>query len=271
MISSAQFFAIIFSLVISVGFPLTLLIVWRKKTHAPLSDAGCGALIFLVFAMVLEQISHVLFLRPDGYVLNHTWAYVLYGAFAAGIFEETGRFVAFKVFLKKHRKQASGVLYGIGHGGMESVLLCGTTMVLYLVIAFQINGAAGDLTALPKALQPMTASLQGMTVGTLLMSGVERMIAVCFHISLSVLVFWAVNRPGKWWLYPAAILLHAGLDMIATLYQRGVLENIYLMEVLIGLFTAVVCVLVGRAYKQQQAAAEPDDAGEIVEISQKHV
>jgi uncharacterized membrane protein YhfC len=260
MISNTQIAAIVCSLLISVAAPVVLLIVWRKKAKAVFSAAAVGAAIFLLFSMVLEQIPHYLLLQPDGFVMNHTWAYVLYGTLAAGIFEETGRFFGFRVLLKRHRGRETGVMYGIGHGGIESILLCGSIMVLYLVLALQINAGA----ALPDSLQPMASALPSMTAGGLLLYGYERLMAISFHIAVSVFVFEAADRPGHLWMYPIAIILHAGLDVGAALYQRGMIPMIA-SEVWITIVTLVVCIVAVRIYRGDQAEKEQTEVETSVE------
>ena len=52
---------------------------------------------------------------------------------------------------------------------------------------------------------------------TYLWGGLERIGAVAIHISLSVLVWRAVERRASLWLFPAAIALHAGVDACAIL------------------------------------------------------
>ena len=88
------------------------------------------------------------------------------------------------------------------------------------------------------------------------MVGVERLVAICLHIALSVLAFQAVKRPGKRWLYPAAILLHAGMDVFAALYQRGVI-TLWTSEACMAVFAALVCLWALRLYRADVPAAEP--------------
>lgn len=261
MISNAQIFAIIFSAAVSFLFPLIAMIVWRKKTHARIFAAVTGAVIFFVFAMVLEQVMHVLVLRPNGYVLSHTWSYVLYGTLAAGVFEETGRLVGFKLLLKRQTGRETGVMCGLGHGGMESLLLCTVAMVTNLVVALQLNAAGGNVDALSETFQTLAASLTQMPAGQLALSGLERVLAICLHTALSVLVFQAVNRPGKFWLYPAAIALHAGVDVFAALRQRGVI-SMYVSELLVLAAVVVVCLIAVKLYR-----ADLEKTEEPVEIS----
>ena len=70
MIPSLSIFGMACSALLAIGFPVVLLVFWHKKTHASYAAAGVGALMFLVFAMVLEQLLHTVVLRPDGFVAN---------------------------------------------------------------------------------------------------------------------------------------------------------------------------------------------------------
>ena len=223
----------------------------EKKDRGALAGAVVGAATFFLFALVLEQIPHLLLLRPDGFIMSHTWAYVLYGILAAGIFEETGRLAGFRFLLKGRDGRETGVMYGIGHGGLESLLLGGVAAVMNLVSALQYN--AGTLTGDALAATPTALAAPA---SYFLVVGVERLVAICLHIALSVLVFQAVKRPGKRWLYPAAILLHAGMDVFAALYQRGVI-TLWTSEACMAAFTALVCLWALRLYRADAPAAEP--------------
>lgn len=135
--------------VVSIFLPIVLLIMWRKKMKVRIAPFFVGALIFIVFALVLENISHSIFIIKDSglsrFVNGNTWAYVLYGALAAGIFEETGRFVAFKFFMKNNDDKESAVTYGIGHGGIESILVVGFSMLSSIFLISTLN-SMGELT-----------------------------------------------------------------------------------------------------------------------------
>lgn len=253
MISSLALAGMACSAVLAIGFPVALLLIWRKKTHAPVAAAAVGALMFLLFASVLEQLLHAAVLQPTGYVYNHAWAYVLYGTLAAGVFEETGRYVGFRFLLKKRTDRCVGVMYGIGHGGIEAILIGGMSAVSNLIFSLQINsGALAGNSTYAAAVKTM----QGTAPGLFFVSGLERVVAVCLHIALSVLVFMAVNRAGRRWLYPFAILLHAAVDAFAALYQAGVLTSILLVEVCVTLVTAAIAVYAARLYRDDQ----PEDS-----------
>ncbi len=46
-------------------------------------------------------------------------------AFSAGLFEETGRFVALKLINRDLLTWENGVIFGLGHGGVEAFCLTG--------------------------------------------------------------------------------------------------------------------------------------------------
>ncbi len=59
-------------------------------------------------------------------------------------------------------------------------------------------------------------------MGTWLIGLWERISALVLQLGLSVLVWAAVRKGGKWlWLFPAAILLHALVDAGAVLLQKS--------------------------------------------------
>lgn len=269
IITPMQFVAMGASFVIATGLPVLLAILWHKRTGAKWISLFVGMLIFPVFVFGLENLCHQLFIFQSNalsrYVNGHVWAMTLYGGLAAGIFEETGRLVAFRWLLRKQNGREAGVMYGIGHGGIEAILICSVSMISNIVFFTALNAQGADamLASVPAAQQAaMAATIETIRTtapGLLLMSGVERIIAVILHISLSVMVFTAVKRK-RWWLYPVAILLHAGVDCFAMLYQQGFITNLYVMEAVIAAAVAAVGYFAYRIYRGDAPAPLPDTA-----------
>ncbi len=90
---------------LGIAIPVGLSVYLVRKHHARLSTILIGAGTFLLFALVLESILHQLVLKgPLGAsILNNTLLYAIYGGLAAGIFEETGRFLSMKFLMKRNR------------------------------------------------------------------------------------------------------------------------------------------------------------------------
>ena len=235
--------AILAVVLYSIALPAALLIWWKKRTGEPFRCFLAGAICFTLFAMVLEQISHAVFLAGDNAVsevlTGSPAAYTLYGSLAAGIFEETGRLFGFKVLLKKHREKACAAAYGIGHGGMEVILVLGMTYLIYLLAKCGVPMGSDAAT------ESILTAANGIGFGTACAAMFERISAMMAHVGLSMLMFLAARQKGKLWLYPVSILLHAFLDVPSALYQYGVITSVQVIEAA-AFVTGLICLLAGK-------------------------
>lgn len=242
----------------AILIPIIAILIFKLKNRdVKLRYIFIGAATFLVFALMLEQIPHVVLLPTV--MKSGAAVYVLYGTLCAGIFEETGRFVAFKLFCKKENDPRASIMCGLGHGGFEAMILLGMTMISYAITAVTINTLGTDVVfgSLP-AEQLATAEAQLEQLVQYNMSGAllgiaERILAMTLHTSLSVVVFAAIKMRGKLWLYPAAVLLHALFDVPAALYQAGVIKNLGVVELLLLAENIVIVIFAVKVYKAMKA------------------
>lgn len=236
-----------------IAIPVALYLYFRKRHGADRMPFWIGCIIFPVFALGLEQLAY-LAMKHWGFWLNVQSNIFAYGAFAgmmAGLFEETGRYFGFAVLLRKKRgKDINGLMYGAGHGGIEAVLVMSLAMVSNLVFAFSVNAGTAD-----PSMASIAAQLAGIAPVTFLVSIVERIGAVALHISLSVLVWFAVKNKKRFWLFPLAIVLHALVDAVAVVMSRFV-SNIWLIEAAVYLLAGVCAVLAVIVYKRNSKPAE---------------
>lgn len=228
------------SLIISVAVPIVLLVLLKKRTSASLSSAIYGALTFIVFALLLESLLHRLVFSVFGERLTgNIWLYALYGGLAAGLFEESGRYLTMKRFMKRQLYRDNALLFGVGHGGIEAILLVGITYVSNLAASLMINSGAmeASLSTLDEATRAATetqlAALGATPSWTFFLGGVERVLAIALHIALSYLVYRAVKtgRPSLWLL---AVAVHAGIDA-ATVLLAQVISPLWIELVLCAL------------------------------------
>jgi uncharacterized membrane protein YhfC len=77
----------------------------------------------------------------------------------------------------------------------------------------------------------------------------ERLSAIMAHIGLSVLVFAAARKRGRFFLFPVAILLHAVLDVPAALYQQGLL-TILPLEIITFVLGALLLIIGIAVYRR---------------------
>ena len=242
------------SLVVSVGLPVALCIIVCRKTKARISSFFVGAATFVVFALILEQILHAIVLKASGTALTgNIWLYGLYGGLAAGVFEETGRYLAMKLCMKKNLNKQNAIMYGVGHGGIEAMLLAGMACVNNLVIAAMINGGQASLLLSVSGVNDATYQqvlAQLMAVSStpswqFYMVGLERISAIIFHISASYLVYLGVSRK-KLPYYLLAILAHFLLDALTVISAKYL--PILAVEGLLLLFSGAFGYVIWRMY-----------------------
>lgn len=234
---------------LAIIIPIAAIIIYRiKNKDAWIPAALIGAGTFFVFALVLEQLLHLVMIPVIG---DSIVGYVIYGALAAGIFEETGRFVAYKTLMKNHYTTKNAIFMGLGHGGFEAMFIIGATMFSYLAMAVMVNAMGLDevmrltggndpaVAEIAKAQLESIADFGFIKVG---LNIFERLIAMTVHVCFSVWVYKAVSQKGKVWLFPAAALMHAVVDVSAALYQKGVIELLY-TYIYMTVLTAIVVVI----------------------------
>lgn len=215
---------------------------WLKKRYHLISKpVWVGVVVFVIAVLVLERILHAVVLHPstEGTIAlasRYPFWYVIYGALAAGTFEETGRFLAFRYLKKRVSGIQTALAYGIGHGGVEMILVGAMGMVNYIVISVAIN--TKDSAILSKLPNEAIQSLMNHAGSTTANIFFERLGAFAIQIFLSIIVWAAVNYVQKSWLYPLAIGLHAIVDVPSAMFQAGLISNELIVNVLLWL-----CVL----------------------------
>lgn len=256
-VSTVAITGIIFSAVIAIGLPVVLLILVKVKLHTGIADAGIGALTFVLFALVLEQILHGIMLKLLGETLTkNIWLFAVYGGLAAGVFEETGRFVAMKFWMKKSLSKESSVMYGVGHGGIEAILIVGFTCISNLVTALMIN--SGQIESAFSTIEDgagRETALQGLSVlwttpgYQFFLAGVERISAVTLHICLSYLVYRAIKYGMKKY-YFLAVGIHFLVDALTVLLSNY--TPLVILEAVLLIMIGVLAVMVGRMYMEEE-------------------
>lgn len=123
-------------------------------------------------------------------------------------------------------------------------------MVLLLV---RSKGLDAYLASLPEvssnAAKIQLESILSLPSYQLLLSGFERIFAITLHLSLSVLVFFSVHKKGQGYLFPIAIILHAMVNFPAALYQRGVISNILVIEIIVFALCSIIAFFTFRFYQ----------------------
>jgi len=259
-VETASIVWMVIGLFVFIVVPVALSILWIVKKKERVSTILVGAAAFILFALVLEKSIQNVLLFPTAMGLNdHAVSIFLnshpvFLAFLAGlfpgVFEETGRLVAYKTVLKKRTNKETCISYGIGHGGIEVVAVLGITYINYIVYAMMINTGTFQtvvdqlMAQAPEQIgqvDQMVAMLTTFSCGKVMLDIVERIFAVMFHIGASVLVFYACRDKGKFWLYPLAIVIHTAMDFVAGLVIFNVISisdwGLELLVAIVGMAT----------------------------------
>ncbi len=222
--------------------PVIIALIWRKKKNEPLTSILAGAVGFMLFAIALEKPIQNALVFPTLMGLPETafsrflsanpllWALTV--SLFPGLFEETGRLVVFKTFLRKRKNRETSVSYGIGHGGIEVILAAGITYATYAAYGVMINSGSFQtlvdrtVRKAPEQVASIYAVVRRITSFSpagLAQGLFERVFAVLFHIGASMMAFYAC-RDRRYGLYFLAVMLHTCMDLIAALQLAGLIH-----------------------------------------------
>ena len=272
-----QFIALGLGVLLAVIIPIAIALIWKFWKHEKFTTILVGAVTFVLFALILEKtIQNALVFPTTMGLPDHAasqfinarpilWALVL-GLFP-GVFEETGRFMAFKTVLRNRRNRETSISYGIGHGGIEVILVLGINYIVYIVYAVMINTGtfqgiidqvAEQAPFQEEAIRALADQLAVFSFADIGTGMFERVFAFLFHVGASILVFYAARDKGRLWLYPLAILLHTALDSLAGLNMAKVVQlsapALEAMVVAFGLLTFLGAYFL--LYKKDKIAAD---------------
>ena len=261
LIPQLSLLAMGFTGVLCIAVPIVLLIVFKNRFQVKAAPFFFGAITFIIFALVLESFAHEYFLSGttalSRAILNNPLLYAVYGGLTAGIFEEFGRFFCMMTVMKRFMYQReNSIIYGIGHGGIEAVILGSFTMLQNLMIAIALNDygsveAYASQSGSPEAAASVTSLLNILIdtpASSYILSGIERMAALVLQIALSVLVYKAVVRK-KYAYILIPVVLHALVNVIAAFYQTGLITNLLLLEAIVVIYAIVVAIFAYRQYQ----------------------
>lgn len=259
-VGNEQITLMVIGTIIFLVVPIIIAIIWTIRKKERFSTVAVGALTFLLFAIVLEKpIQNVLVFPVQMGLAEHgasrfinarpvLWAFIV-GLFP-GVFEETGRFVAYKTVLKKRKNKETSISYGIGHGGFEVMLILGLTFITYISYSLMINTGTFKVVidqvinqAPDQAdqLYALAGQLASFSVSDLAVSIVERIVAFLYHVGASILVFYACKEKKYLWLYPLAIVIHTVLDGFMGLSLVNVITlSDWALEAIFGICAAFV-------------------------------
>ena len=252
--------SIIIVMILAIAIPVITFIILRKKLNGKTKSffVGCG--VFLVFALILEQVFKLPFYLNEAclnFFNKNLLISSLFGALLAGLFEEFGRFTAFKTILKKElNDDFQSFMYGAGHAGMEIIAILFVSMVSNLYYSILINSGnintllsnSGGATA--HAILLIKSQLINTKFYVFYLSIFERLFAFISHISFSVIVWFACKNKKDWFYLPIAIFLHAGLDFVSVILS-SMSYPVWLIELFILLISVLNAIFAYFTWKSK--------------------
>ncbi len=276
MIPSSTFIACFITLFLSLVLPILVLIVMgiKNKGKGIWSAWFLGAAGFFISQIVVRlPLLNILsgMASFQSFAREHYFLYALLLAFTAGLFELAGRFAAAK-FLGKNRTFRRSLAAGLGHGGIESIVLVGLTYINNLVYLFLIQfGAFDAMIAQTEAMGVDSAQLIAVrdtllqvSAPLFLAAGVERVLTMVSHAAMSVIVCYgvAVKRTLPWMLL--CLGMHTLLD--TTVAATGFFSQNIAYGIIYTCMTvmALVSIWILRKLSQRwpETTAEPAPAVE---------
>ncbi len=206
-----------------------------------------------VGTMVLAQIGHIPFNALLTYLFQAgvlpkppvSWTPVFNAVvlgLSAGVWEESFRYCAYRWWAKDARSFDKALMMGAGHGGIEAIVLGVYVLYILLQMVALRNMDLAQVFSPDRAatLQQQIQVYWSIPWYSTLAGALERLFALIFHLTASVLVLQVFLRKQWRWLW-LAIFWHAALDALAVLLgPRGIL----VVEGMLVAFTLVnMCVL----------------------------
>lgn len=231
--------AFIFAALLEILLPLGLFLWLKRRYGVSWLLFGVGVLTFIgsqvVHIPLLLGVQALLKFQLPPYAIG-LGANLLYAALLgmlAGLCEEPARLVGYRLLKTRANSFGAALALGAGHGGIESILV-GVSLVgnFVLMVMVQQSGTA---------VGPVTPELAAKTLSgdwyMPLINFAERLFAVVLHLTLSVMVWWAVSRRAWGW-FVGAVLYHSMVNALAvSIVLLG--GSVYLVEGILALLTVI--------------------------------
>lgn len=209
--------------------PVVLAIFLRRRFGFGWGLVGIGAATF-----VLSQVGHIpfnalltnLFSRGILPAPPQEWrlpfnAVVL--GLSAGLWEESARYATYRWWAKSARRWPDAIMLGVGHGGIEAILVGVVVLVFYVnMLVFRTVDISTMIPAdqLAAVQAQFNAYWSAEWYNTLL-GALERALTIPFHIAASVLVWQVFRRSQIRWLW-ISIGWHALLNAVVVILNARV-------------------------------------------------
>ena len=236
--------SLIMGIAICYGVPIAGLAVLARKQKGAGKAFLWGALAFTV-SQLLIRIPILQFVLPNfgwfAVMQLYPWRYGLFLGLTAGLAEETARWIAARCFLKGRDTLGHGLAFGLGHGGIEAMLLIGPNMIAGAVMVL-----AGQESLFPT------------DWGNVLTAGAERIFAMAFHAGASLLVLYGVRERKAFRYWALALALHGLMDAAVVILPAQFGVGIAGLELCAAVTGALTLALGIWLFRRPKSAHKPE-------------
>lgn len=253
MVSTTTIITVVITLLVSTILPIGVFVIYglKNKGKAIWSAWFLGAAGFFVMQIIIRTPILNLLATKQGFMDFATGHYVLYCfvmAFTAALFEVIARYAVAK-FMSRNLTFQRGIAAGLGHGGIEAIVIIGMTYLNNLIYIGMINGGTFDsvveqtqaLGVDVTALLAVKDSLLHTNSAMFLLAGYERILTMILHVALSLLVCYYVSKKEDWKGIVICLICHSVVDFTAPFINGCATEY---MGNILSLNTAYVLVYV---------------------------
>lgn len=267
MISNLTLIACFVTLFVSLLLPIVAISVlsFKNKGGKVVSAWLLGAAGFVVTQLLIRvPILSALQNQPWFARLsqNHMFLYAFGLAFTAGLFELAGRFVVAKL-LSKNLNYKRSLAAGLGHGGIEAMILVGITYLNNILYIFMINGGTFDAVVNEAvasgvdvtALLLLKDQLVSASPALFLLAGFERLLAMTGHVAMSMIVCYGIHTRKPLQGALVCLGIHTLMDLtagISLLIGNGLSQTAaYVIIYAILIVMAVLSILIIRSIRRR--------------------
>ncbi len=220
---------------------------------------GIGAVTF-----ILSQVGHLPFnwfvLQQSGWLDGSNLLILsVFLGLSAGTFEGVARYLTFRFWAKDARSWRQGLMVGMGHGGIEAILVGVLGSINFVILLGLREGYfQGILVTVPveqlTLVDQQIEALFSVPAPQAVYGAVERVFAMMLHLSASLLVLQAFTRRQLRWL-AAGIMWHSVIDGALVYIFRT--WGIVWSEVGLGLLSFVSLGIIFWLRVPEPVEAEP--------------
>lgn len=241
----------IINILICFGVPLGALIYLIITKNKAVKSFFVGVFVFLIF-QVFTRIPLLQYVLPkmDWYNIMVSANPIMYGLFlgvTAGLFEEVGRFLGFKIGLKKNLRWIDGFAFGMGHGGIEAMLLVGVACIKNLMILISLKNGTFDVAKVGMSEESVRVSFAAVTNMMVLVVGLERIFTLIIHIGLTLVVLYGIRKRKLIYL-GLAILIHAIIDSPIGIFPQLGIGSVGI-ETWVGIMALILLIYIIKSRK----------------------